>query len=331
MELERFLEGIGEPRYRANQLFRWLYQGAYEFSEMTNLPQSLRSKLEDTAFIEKLELLRLQKSGKDGTRKYLFGLSDGNAIESVFLKYKHGNSVCISSQAGCRMGCAFCASGIGGLARNLSPAEMADQMIAIAKDTGETIGTIVVMGTGEPFDNYENLAKFIELMHDTKGLHLSLRAITVSTCGIIPKMEAFGKEFPQVNLAISLHGPNNSVRGRLMPVNKAYPIEDLLSACKAHTERTGRRITFEYALIAGVNDQEEHAKELAARLSHMLCHVNLIPLNPVAEHGFSGGTRMVAEQFKTILEAKGIAATVRRDLGTDIDAACGQLRLAERK
>lgn len=331
VELGRFLESLEEQRYRADQIFRWLYRGVYAFSDMTNLSEELKRKLEETAYIDKLEVLRLQESKKDGTRKYLFGLRSGNAIESVFLKYKHGNSVCISSQAGCRMGCTFCASTIGGLAHNLSPSEMVDQIIAIEADTKETIGNVVVMGTGEPFENYDNLVKFLELVHAKQGLNLGLRSITVSTCGIIPKIEAFGKEYPQVNLAVSLHGSNDLIRGQLMPINKVYPLEELLSACRKHTEITGRRVTFEYALIQGVNDQDIHARELAGKLSKMLCHVNLIPLNPVSESSLTGTGRLVAENFRKILEAKGINATIRRDLGTDIDAACGQLRLAEGK
>jgi len=326
-ELGIFLEGIGEKKFRAKQIFSWLYKGIYDFGEMTDLSKELREKLEDNAYIEKLEIQKLQISESDGTRKYLFGLRKGNAIESVFLKYKYGNSVCISSQAGCRMGCGFCASAIGGLAYNLTPAEMADQIIAIEKNTGERVGNIVVMGTGEPFDNYNNLCRFIELMHTKEGLNISLRAITVSTCGIIPKIEAFGQEYPQVNIAISLHAPNDRLRNQLMPISRKYPMDELLSACRKHTEKTGRRITFEYALIKGFNDTEGHAKELASKLSHMLCHVNLIPLNPVTEREYAGSDRKTAERFLAVLEEKGIQATVRRELGTEIDAACGQLRL----
>lgn len=328
-ELEQYLEKIGEKKFRAGQIFSWLYRGIYDFREMTDLSMELRSKLEETAFIEKLEIMRLQKSEKYGTRKYLFGLRNGNAIESVFLKYKYGNSVCVSSQAGCRMGCEFCASGTSGLAGNLSPAEMADQIIAIEHDTGERIGNIVVMGTGEPFDNYNNLCRFIELIHEKKGLNLSLRAVTVSTCGLIPQIEAFGKDYPQVNLAISLHAPNDKIRQQIMPISRRYPIDDLMKACRKHTEITGRRITFEYALINGINDRESHARELASVLSHMLCHVNLIPLNHVSERKLKGSDRETAERFMKILEEKGINATIRRELGTDIDAACGQLRLKD--
>lgn len=326
-ELEQLLANIGEKKYRASQIFEWMSRGVRTFDEMTNLPKALREKLDELAFIETLEMERLQISAKDGTRKYLFKLKSGNAIESVFLKYRYGNSVCISSQAGCRMGCAFCASAIGGRADNLSPAEMLDQVLSIGRDTGERIGNIVVMGIGEPFDNYENLCRFIELIHAEEGLNMSLRAITVSTCGIIPKIEAFGRDFPQVNLAISLHAPNDEVRNQLMPINKKYPMGELLQVCRNHTKETGRRITFEYAMIKGVNDKLSHGEELSNKLRHMLCHVNLIPLNPVSEREYASTDRQAAENFRKILEEKGIQTTIRRELGMDIEGACGQLRL----
>ncbi len=326
-ELAQLLADIGEQKYRASQIFEWMSKGVYDFEEMTNLSKNLREKLGDVAFIERLTMEKVQISAKDGTRKYLFRLKSGNAIESVFLKYHYGNSVCISSQAGCRMGCAFCASAIGGMADNLSPAEMLDQVIAIGLDVGGRIGNVVVMGTGEPFDNYENLCRFLTLIHDKAGLNMSLRAITVSTCGIISKIEDFGRDFPQVNLAISLHGPNDEIRSRLMPINRKYPMGELLKACRKHAADTGRRITFEYALINGLNDSPSHAEELAQKLRHMLCHVNLIPLNPVSEREYAASGRQTAEAFAKILEGKGIQTTIRRELGTDIDGACGQLRL----
>jgi 23S rRNA (adenine2503-C2)-methyltransferase len=326
-ELGGLLQGIGQQRYRASQIFGWLAKGVGEFDEMTNLPKDVREKLGEIAYIEKLEAEKLQISKKDGTRKYLFRLKSGHAIESVFLKYHYGNSVCISSQAGCRMGCAFCASAIGGKADNLSPAEMLDQVISIQQDTGERVGNVVVMGTGEPFDNYANLCRFISLIHAKEGLNMSLRAITVSTCGIIPKIEAFGRDFPQVNLAISLHASNDEIRSRLMPISRKYPMDELLKACRKHTEMTGRRITFEYAMIEGINDRKTHGEELARKLQGMLCHVNLIPLNPVSEREYRATDRKSAEAFSKILEDKGIQTTIRRELGTDIDGACGQLRL----
>lgn len=327
-ELGAFLELLGEKKYRAAQIFEWLYKGVYDFDEMTNLSFSLREKLKQESFIEKLSIEKQQISEKDGTRKYLFGLRSGNAIESVFMKYKYGNTVCISSQAGCRMNCAFCASAALGFSHDLTAAEMVDQVIAIEKETGERISNIVVMGTGEPFDNYGTLSRFIELVHAKEGLNISLRSITVSTCGIIPRMEEFAEDFPQVNLAVSLHAPNDKIRDTLIPINKRYPMKPLLEACRSHTEKTGRRITFEYALIKDVNDKESHARELAERLAGMLCHVNLIPLNPVEELNFQGVDRKSAERFLGLLEGKGIQATIRRELGSDIDGACGQLRLS---
>jgi len=326
-ELEDYLEGLGEKKFRSKQVFSWLYKGVERFDEMTDLSKELRHKLYENAAITKLQILQVQNSEKDGTRKYLFGLEDGNSIESVFMKYKFGNTICISSQAGCRMGCSFCASAINGLQRNLTPGEMAGQILAIEKDTGEKISNVVVMGTGEPFDNYENLKKFIENIHAKDGLNIGLRGITVSTCGLIPKMLEFAKDFPQVNLAISLHASNDTIRNKLMPVSKRYPMDDLLAACIQHIAITGRRITFEYALIKGVNDSDRNAEELAAKLRGINCHVNLIPLNRVAETGLSGTERADAERFRNLLEKRGIQVTVRRELGSDIDAACGQLRL----
>ncbi|NLY70986.1 MAG: 23S rRNA (adenine(2503)-C(2))-methyltransferase RlmN [Clostridiales bacterium] len=329
-ELEIFIESIGEKKYRAKQVFSWLYKGIYNFNDMSDLSKELRNKLDQIAYIERLDILKIQESKKDRTRKYLFGLRDGSAIESVFMKYRHGNTVCISSQAGCRMGCDFCASAIGGLTKNLSPSEMVDQVIAIEKDTGEKVNNIVVMGTGEPFDNYDNLCKFIVLIHTQEGMNMSLRNITVSTCGLIPKIKEFGTDFPQVNLAISLHAPNDAIRSKLMPINRKYPMDELLRVCHEHTMVTGRRITFEYALIEGVNDSSENAKELADKLSNILCHVNIIPLNLVSERDYRGGGRRSAQIFCNILTQNGINATIRRELGSDIDAACGQLRLKQK-
>lgn len=326
-EISQLLEAIGEKKYRTLQIFQWISKGVYDFDEMSNLPLDLREKLAQISYVEKLLLEKVQRSKKDETRKYLFRLKSGYSIESVFLKYRFGNSVCISSQAGCRMGCAFCASAIGGMKGNLSPGEMLDQVIGIQKDKGERVGNIVVMGTGEPFDNYENLARFIRLINDKEGLNIGYRSITVSTCGIIPKILTFGEEFPQVNLAISLHAPNDELRNRLMPINKKYPMDKLLKVCRRHTEATGRRITFEYALIQGVNADRSHAQELGRKLRHMLCHVNLIAFNPVGEKAFKSVERHTAESFAEVLESKGLQVTIRRDLGTDIDGACGQLRL----
>lgn len=339
MDLENFVtENLGEPKFRAKQIFGWIYGGmtkdgslrlgAESFDDMNNLPKTLRDKLNENAKLVQPIVLKEQVSKLDGTRKFLFGLADGNAIESVFMKYKFGNSICVSSQAGCRMGCKFCASTIGGLRRNLSPGEIAGQILAAQRQTGERISHVVVMGTGEPFDNYENLSKFICIVNDPAGLNIGMRNITVSTCGLVPRIGQFAENFPQVNLAISLHAASNDMRDAIMPVNKAYPMEELLEACRTYTEKTARRITFEYTLVKGVNDSTEHAKMLASKLRGMLCHVNLIPLNKVAETGYDTTDRTAVFKFQKTLNDNGIPATIRRELGDDIDAACGQLRLS---
>ncbi len=327
-EMEKLFAELGEQKFRAKQVFAWLYKGVSSFEEMTNVPQSLKQKLVDCGTnLGILEPAAVQVSKLDGTRKYLFELEDGNAIESVFMKYKYGNTICISSQAGCRMGCKFCASTIDGLSRNLTAGEMVEQLLAAERDTGEAINHIVVMGTGEPFDNYENLSNFIKLINDKNGRNLGMRNITISTCGLVPMIDKFGKDFPQVNLAISLHAPNNEIRNAMMPVNKSYPVEVLVEACKKYTKETSRRVTFEYTLVKGVNDSKEHALELAGLLKGMLCHVNLIPLNKVEETGLDTSDSKAALAFRDVLENKGVPATIRRELGDDIDGACGQLRL----
>ncbi len=341
VQLERFVtEELEEPKFRAKQIFSWIYggtgkdgnlrPGAESFEEMNNLPKTLREKLTARAAIVQPAVLREQISKLDGTRKFLFGLADGNAIESVFMKYKFGNSICVSSQAGCRMGCRFCASTIGGLKRNLTPGEIAGQILAAQRQTGERISHVVVMGTGEPFDNYDNLAAFIRIINDSNGLAIGMRNITVSTCGLVPKIARFAEDFPQVNLAISLHAASDEMRSEIMPVNKTYPMDVLLAACREYTEETSRRITFEYTLVKGVNDSTEHAKMLASRLHGMLCHVNLIPLNKVEETGYDTTERGAVLKFQKVLNENGIPATIRRELGDDIDAACGQLRLSEK-
>ncbi|MCI8645662.1 MAG: 23S rRNA (adenine(2503)-C(2))-methyltransferase RlmN [Firmicutes bacterium] len=326
-QMQEVLSEMGEPSFRGKQIFSWLYKGAASFDEMTNLSKPLREKLNQKACIELPEILRVQKSAKDETRKYLLRLSDGNTIESVFMKYKYGNSICISSQAGCRMGCRFCASTIGGLKRNLTPGEFAGQILQIQRDTGELVSHIVVMGTGEPFDNYENLIAFITNIHQKEGLNIGLRNLTVSTCGLIPKIRKFMEDMKQVNLAISLHSADSGIRESMMPVNRQYPVEELLQTCREYTKETGRRITFEYALVRGKTDTKEQLSLLASRLRGMLCHVNLIPLNEVKETGLSGSSRTRAAEIAAYLEGQGIPATVRRELGADIQAACGQLRL----
>lgn len=324
-ELQTFFSQLGEKPFRAKQVYQWIYRGAQSFDEMTDLSKALREKLKELAVLTSLHIVRVQTSQKDGTKKYLFALEDGNTIESVFMQYDYGNSICISSQAGCKMGCRFCASAAGGLCRNLTPGEMIEQLLTIERDTGERVNHIVVMGTGEPFDNYENLKQAIKSIH--KGHNTSLRNITVSTCGLIPGIETFAKDFPQVNLAVSLHSVDDAVRNNMMPVNRKYAVEELLQTCRAYTDQTGRRITFEYALIREVNDTKEQIDLLARRLKGMLCHVNLIPLNKVAESGLKGSNRKQALDIAQYLTDKGIPTTVRRELGADIDAACGQLRL----
>lgn len=329
-ELQEFVESLGEKKFRGKQIFSWIYKGVECFEEMRNIPKSLVEKLEEVAYLGNLEKDTVQISRKDGTRKYLFQLDDGNCIESVFMKYKYGNTICVSSQAGCRMGCRFCASTLGGLKRNLEPGEILDQILSVERDTGEKINHIVVMGTGEPFDNYDNLAKFLHIVNDKDGLNIGMRNITVSTCGVVPGIVRFGDEFPQVNLAISLHGSDNEIRGSMMPINNKYKIEELLKTCREYLKKTNRRITFEYALVDGKNDREQDIKKLANQLSGMLCHVNLIPLNKVRETGLEGTNRRRAEQVAKELEHLGIPATVRREMGADIDGACGQLRLKKK-
>ena len=329
-ELKTAIKEMGEAGFRADQIFDWAFKGAESFGEMRNLPKTLMEKLEGKFSVGLPGVLKEQVSSQDGTRKYLLELSDGNAIEAVFMKYHYGNSICISSQAGCRMGCKFCASTINGLSRNLTSGEMLGQILRVQRETGEKINHIVVMGTGEPFDNYENLKSFLELATSPDGLGLSSRNITVSTCGIIPGIKRFQEDFPQVNLAISLHASEDGDRSEIMPVNRSYPLADLITAAKEYTEKTHRRITFEYTLIKGVNDREEDGARLAKLLKGMLCHVNLIPLNKVRETGLDSSGRDFAIRFKDRLESHGIPATVRRELGSDIDAACGQLRLSSK-
>ncbi len=326
-ELETLIKSMGQPAFRAKQVFSWIYKGVTDFDQMTNVPKALRDKLAEQTYIGRLKILKVQKSKADGTRKYLYQLEDGNTIESVFMKYKYGNSICVSSQAGCRMGCRFCASTRNGLDRNLTPGEILSQLMEAEADTGEKIGHIVIMGTGEPFDNYDNVSAFLRIVNDKNGLNIGMRNITVSTCGLVPVIEKFGEDFPQVNLAISLHGTTDEIRGSMMPVNKRYPLDVLISACRDYTQKTGRRITFEYTLVNGVNDSDADAERLCTLLKGMLCHVNLIPLNKVEESGFDTVSRKRAGEVAKILENKGIPATVRRELGADIDAACGQLRL----
>ena len=325
-EMKSFFAEIGEKPFRGQQVFEWIYKGEDSFEAMRNLPKALQKKLVQMTEFQNIRTITVQESKTDGTRKYLFEMPDGEKIESVFMKYRYGNSICISSQAGCAMGCRFCASAIGGLKRNLESWEMAAQILSAEADTGERIGHVVIMGTGEPFHNYENVARFLKLVNSPKGLNISMRNITVSTCGLADGIRRFAEEFPQVTLAISLHAPTDEIRSEMMPVNNKYPIKEIIGAAGEYIQKTGRRVTFEYALVKGINDSLEHADMLAALLKGLLCHVNLIPLNAVKETGLTGADRKHAEAFRARLEKRGIPATVRRELGSDIDAACGQLR-----
>jgi 23S rRNA m2A2503 methyltransferase len=326
-ELAGVVSSCGDKRFRAKQIFGWLSKGVESFDEMTNIPAKLRTALSERYYIGLPEDILVQESKQDGTRKCLFEFRDGARVESVFMKYNYGNSICISSQVGCRMGCTFCASTRNGLERSLTGGEMLAQVLKMRNITREDIGHVVIMGIGEPFDNYDNISKFIRLINSKQGYNLGMRNITVSTCGLIPFIEKFGEDFPQVNLAVSLHAPNDEIRCQTMPVARSFEYSELMVACRKYTEATKRRITFEYALIDGVNDETKHARELASHLKGWLTHVNLIPLNEVEGTGYRTSLKTNVRDFASILEEQGIAVSVRRTLGTDIDAACGQLRL----
>lgn len=327
-QLEKELLAQGEKKFRAKQVYEWLHvKLAESFLEMTSLSLKLREKLEQAYVILPVKLLERQESSLDGTNKFLFELYGQNVVESVLMRYKHGNSVCISSQAGCRMGCVFCASTIGGLARNLSPSEMLGQVYQIQKITGERVSHVVVMGTGEPLDNYDNFVVFIRLLTDEHGLHISQRNVTVSTCGIVPKILDLAREHLQITLALSLHGATQEKRRKLMPVANRYELQEVLSACDEYFKSTGRRVTFEYSMIHGVNDTLQDAQELIGLLKSRNCHLNLIPVNPVRERSFTKPDRKNALNFKNKLEKSGINVTIRREMGADIEGACGQLRV----
>lgn len=326
-ELGEFLISLGEKPFRAKQLYPWLHRKhAESFEEMTDISNKLKEKLRNSCQLTVLKQVSVQQSGQDGTRKYLFALPDGNMIESVLMRYKHGNSVCISSQAGCRMGCRFCASTLEGLVRNLTPSEMLDQVYRIWRDIGERISHVVVMGMGEPLDNYENLLKFIRLLSDENGSNISQRSLTVSTCGIVPNMRKLAEEKLQITLALSLHAATQEKRQALMPIAKKYEIHQVVEACKYYFQKTGRRITFEYSLLGGENDKDEDARQLGALISGMNCHVNLIPVNPIRERDYVQPDKDAVLNFKNKLEKYGINVTIRREMGRDIDGACGQLR-----
>ncbi len=326
-ELTAFIVDNGEKAFRAKQVYQWLHVKQVDaFDEMTNLSKAFREKLEQLCYITDLHQEAVQISKIDGTRKYLFLLEDGNVIESVLMRYKHGNSVCISSQVGCRMGCRFCASTLDGLVRGLKPSEMLDQIYKIGKDIGERISNVVVMGTGEPMDNFDNLLKFIELLTDENGLNISQRNLTVSTCGIVPRMRELADRQLAITLALSLHASNQQKRLELMPVANKYDIHEVIDACRYYFDKTGRRVTFEYSLVGGVNDTDEDAKELSQLIHGMNCHVNLIPVNPIKERDYVQSNAAVIAAFKNKLEKNGINVTIRREMGRDIDGACGQLR-----
>ena len=325
--VEEYIAGLGEKKFRAKQLYEWMHvHKAASYGEMTNLPKSLRRQLDEETDYTCLRQMDCQIARQDGTRKYLSALADGNMVESVLMRYHHGNSVCISSQVGCRMGCRFCASTLDGLERNLAPSEMLDQIYRIERDIGERVSNVVVMGTGEPLDNYDNLLTFIRMLTDEHGCHISQRNVTVSTCGIVPRIRQLAEEKLQITLALSLHASNQKKRLELMPIARTYDISQVLDACAFYFQETGRRVTFEYSLVEGVNDAPEQALELAHLLAGMHGHVNLIPVNPIKERSYAASRPASVHRFQNILEKNGINVTIRRELGADIDGACGQLR-----
>ena len=325
-EMQEAFAALGEPKFRAKQVFTWLHRGASRFDEMTNLSKPLREKLDGLYFITAPRVVRKQVSKLDGTIKYLWQLGDGNCVESVVMQYHHGNTVCISSEVGCPMGCKFCASTLGGLVRRLTPAELLDQVLFSQLDSGLTISNIVLMGIGEPLDNFDAVMRFLELVNSPEGLNIGMRHISLSTCGLVDKIELLAERNLQLTLSVSLHSPDNESRSKIMPVNKRWPVEQLLAACRAYFEKTGRRVSFEYTMIDGVSDAPEQAELLAKKLHGMQAHVNMIPLNNVEESGLRCSSHAAIERFQKILESHGVTATVRRTLGSDIDASCGQLR-----
>ena len=325
-EISAVLKELNQPAFRAKQVFTWLHRGVRSYDEMTNLPQSLRSLLAEKYPLFAPEVVRKQESQRDGTIKYLWKLADGNCVETVLMRYHYGNTVCISTEVGCRMGCAFCASTLGGLVRPLEPQEMLEQVLFTQVDSGLPISHIVLMGIGEPLDNFDNVMRFLELVNDPMGMNISMRHISLSTCGLVPKIRQLAEKKLQLTLSVSLHAPSDEVRNTIMPVNKAYPTEELLAACRDYYNITGRRISFEYAMISGVNDRPEDAKLLLKRLKGLPAHMNLIPLNHVEESPLKPSTPQAVRRFQQILEEGGVPATVRRTLGGDIDASCGQLR-----
>lgn len=323
-ELTAWLQEQGEPAFRGKQVFRWFYRGAASFGEMSDLSKSLRQKLEERCFLSPPKVARKQVSALDGTIKYLWELADGNCIETVLMRYKHGNTVCISCQVGCRMGCAFCASTLAGKVRDLTPAEMVDQVLFTQLDSGEPISNIVLMGIGEPLDNYDTVMKFLTLVNHPDGLNIGMRHISLSTCGLVDKIDKLAQRGLQLTLSVSLHAPDDETRSKIMPVNRGIGVERLMDCCRRYFQTTGRRISYEYAMIDGVNDSDQQADRLASLLKGTPGHVNLIPLNDVEESPLKPSRRVGA--FQKRLESQGVTVTVRRKLGGDIDASCGQLR-----
>ncbi|OEH91214.1 23S rRNA (adenine(2503)-C(2))-methyltransferase RlmN [Bacillus solimangrovi] len=333
-ELEEKLKEWGEPKFRATQIFEWLYQKRVkQFEEMTNLSKGLRERLSNEFEVTTLKTI-VQQTATDGTIKFLFEMKDGYSIETVLMRHEYGNSVCVTTQVGCRIGCTFCASTLGGLKRNLESGEIVAQVVKVQQaldELGERVSSVVIMGIGEPFDNYKSMLSFLKIINDNKGINIGARHITVSTSGIIPRIYDFADEGLQINFAISLHAPNMEIRSRLMPINKAYKLPDLMDAIRYYIEKTGRRITFEYGLFGGVNDKVEHAEELAALIKDLKCHVNLIPVNYVPERDYVRTPREQIFAFERTLKNNGVNVTIRREQGSDIDAACGQLRAKERE
>ena len=325
-EMTAALKEMGQPAFRAKQIYTWLHKGVRSYDEMTNISKELRAKLEEAYPFYTPQPVRKQESAKDGTIKYLWQLSDGNCVETVLMRYHYGNTVCISTEVGCRMGCAFCASTIGGLVRRLEPEEMLDEVLFTQVDSGLPISHIVLMGIGEPLDNFDNVMRFLELVNSENGMNISMRHISLSTCGLVPMMDKLAEKKLQISLAVSLHGPTDEIRNKIMPVNRAYPIDVLMEACRRYYAATSRRMHFEYAMIDGVNDSEQNARQLLKLLKGLPAHVNMIPLNHVEESPLKPSSRAAVMRFQKILEDGGVTATVRRTLGGDIDASCGQLR-----